>query len=182
MGGLIGTFYLREYSSFMEARKRWEEILRKHNTVWRSPARWYCAVLLICPLAGCATIDSLTARAPQVQMVNALTLKLWSDPWPARVGENHLFLEVNAPTRKAMVNRDVLLTYQSAKGTTTVPMRPVSGTIDIFQAVVTLDSPGDGIFSTSVQSPTKPPATAHFRLPIIQAAPAESLPIERTDQ
>jgi len=130
-------------------------------------------VLLACQLVGCTT-DSLTAPQ-QVQMVNALTLKLWSDPWPARPGENHIFVEVNAPTRKAMVNRTILLTYQSATGTMdTVLMQPVAGKFDTFKAVVELDSAGETTFTASVQSSTTPPAIAHFQLPVIQFASAES--------
>jgi hypothetical protein len=116
-------------------------------------------------------------------MVNSLTLKLWSEPSPPRVGENHVFLEVNAPTRNAMVKRDVLLTYQSAEGTIfTVPMRPVPGQLDVFRAVIELDSPGRIIFSPSVQSPTKPPAIAHFQLPVTQVNLTDTLStIERAD-
>jgi hypothetical protein len=72
-----------------------------------------------------------------------------------------------------MVNRNILLTYQPAEGTTaTVPMRPVPGKFDIFRAMVQLDSAGKRTFTTSVQSSTKPPAIAHFQLPVI--APTES--------
>ena len=116
-------------------------------------------------------------------MVNALTLKLWCEPSPPRVGENHVFLEVNAPTRNAMVKRDVLLTYQSAEGTiSTVRMRPVPGQLDVFKAVIELDSPGRIIFSPSVQSPTKPPAIAHFQFPVTQVNLTDTLStIERAD-
>jgi hypothetical protein len=139
-------------------------------------------MLLVYQLTGCTTVDPVTAPEKQVQMVNALTLKLWSDPSPPRVGTNHIFLEVNAPTRNAMVNRDVLLTYQSAEGTTsTVLMQPVPGQIDVFKAVIELDSAGKVVFSPSVQSPTKPPAIAYFRLPVIQFASTNPLSIERAD-
>jgi hypothetical protein len=152
-----------------------EQVLYEPGVMRHGPIRWYCAVLLACQFVGCTTTDSLTVPTPQVQMVNALTLKLWSDPWPARVGENHIFLEVNAPTRKAMVNRDILLTYQSVEGTTaTVPMQPVPGKLDTFKAVVELDSAGKRTFTASVQGSTKPPAIAHFQLPVIQFASAES--------
>jgi hypothetical protein len=108
-------------------------------------------------------------------MVNALTLKLWSEPSPARVGENHIFVELNAPTRNAMVNRNILLTYQSATGTVdTVLMQPVAGKFDTFKAVVELDFVGETTFTTSVQSSTKPPAIAYFQLPVVQFTPAES--------
>jgi hypothetical protein len=155
-------------------------VLHKQEAVVRGPARWSCTVLLACQLMGCATPDSLTAP-PQVQMVNALTLKLWSDPWPVRVGENQIFLEVNAPTRNAIVNKGILLTYQSAERTmTTVPMQPVPGKIDTYKVVIELVSAGETTFTASVQSSTKPPAIAEFQLPVI--ASAEFLPIERTDQ
>jgi len=157
-----------------------EGVLHTSEPVLRAPARWSCAVLLACQLVGCAT-DSLTAPTPQVQMVDALTLKLWSEPWPAHVGMNHIFLEVNAPTRNTMVKRDVLLSYQSAEGTTaTVRMRPVPGKFDIFRAMVEFDSAGEKTFTAMVQSATKQPALAHFQLPVI--ASDESLPVERTDQ
>jgi hypothetical protein len=114
-------------------------------------------------------------------MVNALTLKCWSDPYPLREGENSIYLEVNAPTRIAMVNRDVLLTYPSAEGTTsTVSMQPVPGKIDVFRAVIELDAAGTTGFLASVQSPTKPPATARFYLPVVQVA-STTLSIERAD-
>lgn len=130
---------------------------------------------------GCTPIDS-TVQTRQVQMVNALTLKLWSEPSPPRVRENHIFLEVNAPTRNAMVNRDVLLTHQSVEGTaSTVLMQPVPGKIDVFKAVIELDSPGKIVVSASVQSPTKPPAIARFQLPVIQFASTETLSVERAD-
>lgn len=140
--------------------------------VLRAQARWYCAVLLACQLVGCAMTDRPTsAQPPQVQVVEGLTLKLWSEPSPARVGTNTIFLEVNAPTRKAMGKRDVLLTYQSAEGTkATARMRPVPGKFDIFRAVVELDSAGNRTFTVSVQSPTQPPAIANFQLPVIASA------------
>jgi hypothetical protein len=139
-------------------------------------------MLVVYQLTGCTTVDSVTVPEKQVQMVNALTLKLWSEPSPPRIGKNHIFLEVNAPTRNAMVNRDVLLTYQSAEGTTsTVLMQPVPGQIDVFKAVIELDSVGKVVFSPSVQSPTKPPAIAHFRLPVTQFASTETLPVERAN-
>ncbi|HJR75573.1 MAG TPA: hypothetical protein VJ805_01330, partial [Nitrospiraceae bacterium] len=150
---------------------------------WRHPLHWYIGVLVAYQFIGCAPIDSLTVPTKQVQMINALTLKFWSDPSPLRVGANHIFVEVNAPTRNAMVNRDVLLTYQSAEGTTsTVRMQPVPGQLDVFTAVIELDSPGKTTFSASVQSPTKPPAVAHFQLPVTQFASTEILStIERAD-
>jgi hypothetical protein len=115
-------------------------------------------------------------------MVNALTLKLWTEPSPPRVGENHIFVEVNAPTRNAMVHRDVVLTYQSAEAAfSNISMQPVPGKIDVFRAVIELESPGKIGVSASVQSATKPPAIGHFELPVIQYASAESLSIERAD-
>ncbi len=151
---------------------------------WRHPVRWYGAIamLVVYQLTGCTPVDSLTVPEKHVQVVNALTLKLWSDPSPPRVGENHIFLEVNAPTRNAMVNRDVLLTYQPTEGTTsTVLMQPVPGQLDVFKAVIELESAGKVVFSPSVQSPTKAPAIAHFRLPVIQFASSETLPVERAN-
>lgn len=168
----------------MEPRRLIRRIQRtRPETVRRQSVSWYCAMLLACQLVGCAAGDFRTIPPRQVQMVDALTLKLWTDPWPARVGENHIFVEVNAPTRKAMVNRDVLLTYHSADGAmTTVPMQPVPGKIDVFKAVVELESAGKQHFTASVQSSTRPPATALFQLPVIEFASADSLPVERADQ
>ena len=149
---------------------------------WCRPFRWQGLILLVCVLTGFVLLDSSTSSAKQVQMVNALTLKFWSEPSPARVGEVTIFLEVNAPTRTAMVNRDVLLTYRSAEGTTaTVTMESVPGKIDVFRAMIELDSAVTTVFSVSVQSPTKPPAIAHFDLPVLQVASSKTLSIERTD-
>lgn len=146
-----------------------------------SPAHWCVAVLLVNQLIGCVPLDSSAVATKQVQMVNALTLKFWSDPYPLREGENSIYLEVNAPTRIAMVNRDVLLTYPSAEGTTsTVPMQPVPGKIDVFRALIELDAAATIGFLASVQSPTKPPATAHFYLPVVQVA-STTLSIEGAD-
>ena len=135
----------------------------------RAQARWYCAMLLACQLVGCTTTDRPTsAQPPQLQIVEGLTLKLWSEPSPARVGTNQIFLEVNAPTRKATVKSDVLLTFQSAEGTkATVRMRPVPGKFDIFSAMVEFDSIGKRTFTATVQSATQRPAIAHFQLAVI---------------
>jgi hypothetical protein len=140
--------------------------------VLTAQARWYCAVLLACQLVGCATTNRpTTAQPPQVQIVEGLTLKLWSEPSPARVGTNQIVLEVNAPTRNAMVRRDVLLTHQSTEGMkSTARMRPVPGKFDTFGAVVELDSAGNRTFTVSVQSPTQLPAIAHFQLSVIASA------------
>ncbi|NGZ10159.1 MAG: hypothetical protein CV088_12360 [Nitrospira sp. LK70] len=137
--------------------------------VLRSPARWYCAVLLACQLVGCATTDRpASAQPPQVQIAEGLTLKLWSEPSPPRVGSNQIFLEVNAPTRNAMDKRDVLLSYQSAEGTKSIArMRPVPGKFDIFSALVEFDSAGKKTLTATVQSATQRPAIAHFQLPVI---------------
>lgn len=150
--------------------------------ILRAQACWYCVVLVVCQLVGCATTDRpTTAQPPQAQIVGGLTLKLWSDPSPARVGTNQIFLEVNAPTRNAMVKRDVLLTHQSADGMkASVRMRPAPGKFDTYRAVVELTSSGDSTFTVLVQSPTQAPAIAHFQLPVI--ASTLSLLIERTDQ
>lgn len=137
--------------------------------VLRDQARWYCAVLLACQLVGCTTTDRPTsAQPPQVQIVEGMTLKLWSEPSPARMGMNQIFLEVNAPTRKAMDKRDVLLSYQSAEGkTATVRMRPAPGKFDSFSAMVEFDSAGKKTLTATVQSATQRPAVAHFQLPVI---------------
>ena len=171
-----GCLVRRQLLTFLSTRLFWPS----------SPAHWCVAVLLVNQLMGCVPLDSSTSQTKQahkqVQMVNALTLKLWSEPSPLREGENSIYLEVNAPTRRAMVNRSVLLTYLTAQGTTSsVSMELVPGTIDVFRAVVELDPAVTTVLSVSVQSPTKPPAIAHFQLPLVQLASTKPLSIERAN-
>lgn len=67
-----------------------------------------------------------------------------------------------------MVQRDVLLSYQSAEGTkATARMRPVPGKFDIFSAMVEFDSAGKRTFTATVQGATQRPVIAHFQLPVI---------------
>lgn len=97
-----------------------------------------------------------------VQVVKAVTLTLWSEPTPLQVGENHIFLNVNAPTMKSMVNRSILLIYRTRDQVRTTPMRPVGGTMTTYKALIELDSPGEMVLSASVQSPTKLPVIGNF--------------------
>ena len=129
-----------------------------------------CVIALSWSLFAACTHGAVSSSlAKQEQIVGGLGFEFWTVPSPARVGENIIFVELDAGSDKVLSELHVLLTYMASSASTPIhtSMRNTES-LDTFSSTLQLTKAGPATFIVTVQSPSRPPVRATFTVTVVE--------------